>query len=78
MMPSNQRSASHWQNQWNQWQARARLQTIQTQREHQEAMAAEAQRIRIFGGEAGDEVSLCAPMIQVVMGLFGGLDYEDP
>jgi hypothetical protein len=41
-------------------------------------MAAEAQRLRIFGGEKGDAVSLCAPMLQVVMGLFGGLDYEDP
>lgn len=41
-------------------------------------MAAEAQRLRIFGGEIGDEVSLCAPMLQVVTGLFGGLDYEDP
>jgi hypothetical protein len=42
-------------------------------------MAAEKQRLRIFGGETGDEVSLCAPMLQVVMGLFNGaLDYEDP
>ena len=41
-------------------------------------MAAEAQRLRIFGGEQGDEMSLCAPMLQVVMGLFGSLDYEDP
>lgn len=42
-------------------------------------MAAETQRLRIFGGEVGDEVSLCVPMLQVVMGLFNGrLDYEDP
>jgi hypothetical protein len=48
-------------------------------REQQEAAAAEAQRLLIFGGEVGDEVSLCAPMLQVVMGLFNGrLDYEDP
>jgi hypothetical protein len=43
-------------------------------------MAAEMQRLRIFGGELGDQASLClcAPMLQVVTGLFGGLDYEDP
>lgn len=41
-------------------------------------MAAEMHRLRIFGGEPGDPVSLCAPMLQVVTGLFGGLDYEDP
>lgn len=74
----NQRPASHWQNQWNQWQNRARQQAIQSQREHQEAIAAETQRIRIFGGEKGDDVSLCPSMVQVVVGLFGGLDYEDP
>lgn len=74
-----QHSASHWESQWDQWQDRIRQQSMQKQhREHHEAMAAEAQRLRIFGGETGDEVSLCAPMLQVVMGLFGGLDYEDP
>ncbi|KIW04903.1 uncharacterized protein PV09_04074 [Verruconis gallopava] len=74
-----QRSAAHWQPQWDHWNDRSLHQAIQKQqREHNEAMAAEAQRLRIFGGEAGDEVSLCAPMLQVVMGLFGGLDYEDP
>ena len=40
--------------------------------------AIEAQRIRIFGGEVGDEVSLCAPMLQVVFDLWGGVDYLDP
>jgi hypothetical protein len=78
MLPT-QRSVTHWQSQWDQWQDRARQQALQRQqREHSEAMAAEAQRLRIFGGEKGDAVSLCAPMLQVVMGLFGGLDYEDP
>ena len=37
----------------------------------------EAQR-RMFGGEVGDEVSLCEPMIRVVVSLFGDLDYVDP
>jgi hypothetical protein len=65
--------------QYSQWQDRAReQQQNQIMREQQEAAAAEAQRLLIFGGEAGDEVSLCAPMLSVVMNLFNGrLDYED-
>lgn len=39
----------------------------------------EAQRLRFFGGEAGEEVSLLEPMLKVVMDLFDGdIDYEDP
>lgn len=33
---------------------------------------------RIYGGEPGDEEGLCAPMLQVVLDLFNGVDYEDP
>lgn len=43
---------------------------------HEDAI--EAQRLRIFGGEAGDEVSLCEPMLRVVMDLFDDIDYVDP
>lgn len=77
---SSQRSGMYWHQQYSQWQDRLReQQQHQALHEQQEAAAAEAQRLRIFGGEAGDEVSLCAPMLQVVMGLFNGrLDYEDP
>ena len=38
-----------------------------------------AKRISVFGGDAGDEAGeLCAPMLQVVLDLFDGVDYEDP
>lgn len=78
MLPT-QPSTDHWLSQWNQWQDRIRQQEVSKQlRQRNEARAAEAQRLRIFGGEIGDEVSLCAPMLRVVTGLFGGLDYEDP
>ncbi|EMC92191.1 hypothetical protein BAUCODRAFT_281232 [Baudoinia panamericana UAMH 10762] len=35
---------------------------------------------RIFGGVYGepDASSLCGPMLDVVLGLFNGVDYEDP
>jgi hypothetical protein len=38
----------------------------------------ETQRLRFFGGEVGDEVSLCEPMLKVVMDLFNDIDYVDP
>jgi len=38
----------------------------------------ESEQRRIFGGEIGDEVSLCAKMLDVVVGLFGDVDYVDP
>lgn len=38
-----------------------------------------AKRVQVFGGDAGDENGeLCAPMLQVVLDLFDGVDYEDP
>jgi hypothetical protein len=40
--------------------------------------AAERHRRLLFGGEDGDEVSLCSKMEDVVVGLFGALDYIDP
>jgi hypothetical protein len=33
---------------------------------------------RIYGGEPGDGDALCAPMLQVVLDLFDGVDYVDP
>lgn len=38
-----------------------------------------AKRVHVFGGDAGDEAGeLCAPMLQVLLDLFDGVDYEDP
>lgn len=42
------------------------------QREHR--LQLEAERFRLFGGEPGDDVSLCYRMLEY----FGGLDYIDP
>lgn len=67
--------ARHWRQRYVQWQDRQR------EREgghHKEAETLEAEQQRVFGGEVGDEVSLCYPMLMVVVGLFGGIDYEDP
>lgn len=37
-----------------------------------------ARRVQMFGGDAGDEAGeLCAPMLQVLLDLFDGVDYDD-
>ena len=60
---------------WQRWKAR----------QAQEAAAAsfqqlqlEQERMLLFGGEVDDDVSLCAPMIGVLISLFGDIDYTDP
>lgn len=62
----------HWHNTYASWQDRVQL-------EQEREREVETQRLRIFGGVPGDEVSLLEPMLQVVMDLFDGFtDYEDP
>jgi hypothetical protein len=69
-IPITQRSANHWNQTYDAWQNRL---------QHEQQQALEAQRVRFFGGEVGDEVSLLEPMLRVVTDLFDGdIDYEDP
>ena len=68
-LPLASRSTNHWHQTYSAWQDRLR-------RQQEEAL--EAQRLRFFGGEVGDEVSLCEPMLKVVMDLFNDIDYVDP
>ena len=37
-----------------------------------------AERVELFGGVVGDDVSLCEAILEVVFHFFGGLDYTDP
>ena len=65
--------ANHWHQTYSAWQDR-RLH-YDSEREK----AVEAQRVRFFGGEAGDDTSLLEPMLKVVTDLFDGMtDFEDP
>jgi hypothetical protein len=77
--PFAQRPPNHWHQQYSQWQQRVQQEkTLQHQRAKYEHDV-EAERVRMFGGEAGDEFTLCAPMLDVVMRLFNGsIDYQDP
>lgn len=64
--------SDHWHQTYTAWQDR-----IHNEREQEKLR--EAQRLRFFGGEVGDEVSLLEPMLKVVTDLFDGMtDYEDP
>jgi hypothetical protein len=60
---------------WQRWKARQAEETAQAEKEK---LQLEQERILLFGGEVDDDVSLCVPMLQVVMSLFGDIDYTDP
>ncbi|KAF2749862.1 hypothetical protein M011DRAFT_456608 [Sporormia fimetaria CBS 119925] len=71
-LPLANRPADHWDQMYEAWQTRDQL-----RRQQEEAL--EAHRLRVFGGEADDELSLLEPMLRVVTNLFDGKDdYEDP
>jgi hypothetical protein len=71
-LPIANNHGDHWQETYSAWQHRLRV-------EHVRQQELETQRLRYFGGEYGEEVSLLEPMLQVVMDLFdGNTDYEDP
>lgn len=36
-----------------------------------------AERVGIYGGYINDDMSLCEPTLQVILSLFGGIDYVD-
>jgi len=64
--------ANHWHDTYTAWQNRLRFEQVRQQ-------DLEKQRLRVFGGEPGDDVSLLEPMLRVVTDLFDGFtDYEDP
>lgn len=68
-------SPDHWHQTYATWQNRLRFEQEQARAQS----AIDAYRMRIFGGEAGDETSLIEPMLKVVTDLFdGNTDYEDP
>ena len=71
--PTANLPSEHWHQTYFAWQNR------RLQEEQERDREVEMQRLRIFGGEPGDEVSLLEPMMKVVTDLFDGFtDYEDP
>jgi hypothetical protein len=60
---------------WEKWKAREAEQKALAEMDKTQL---EQEQQRLFGGDVDDDVSLCESMLQVVMHLFGGLDYADP
>lgn len=66
---------------WLRWKAREVELKAQAELEtalRDDTTQLELEQQRLFGGDVGDDVSLCESMLQVVLHLFGGLDYADP
>ena len=60
---------------WERWKAREAEEKALAEMDKTQL---EMEQQRLFGGDVDDDVSLCESMLQVVMHLFGGLDYADP
>jgi hypothetical protein len=61
---------------WQRWKAREAEQKVNAEIQRQEL---ESEQCRLFGGDIGDDVSLCPAMLDVVRFLFEGeIDYADP
>ncbi len=62
---------------WQRWKAR---QAEEKALAEMDKMQFEQQQLMLFGGELGDDVSLIpdTAMLDVVVGLFGDIDYIDP
>jgi hypothetical protein len=60
---------------WQRWKAR---QAEEAAKAELSKLQIEQERVLLFGGEVDDDVSLCEPMLRVVMSLFGDIDYTDP
>jgi hypothetical protein len=56
---------------WERWKARDGPKALSK-------MQLEQEQLRLCGGDVDDDVCLCEPMLQVVIHLFGALDYSDP
>ena len=60
---------------WKRWKVRQAEEAAQAELSK---LQLEQERVLLFGGEVDDDVSLCEPMLRVVMSLFGDIDYTDP
>ena len=64
--PNGSATSRHWYNRYTAWQKRDIAQK-------REAVKIEAEQIKLFGGEPGDDVGLCYKMMEV----FEGMDWID-
>jgi hypothetical protein len=60
---------------WQRWKVRQVEEDAQAEKDK---LQLDQERLLLFGGDLDDDVSLCVPMLRVVMSLFGDIDYTDP
>ncbi|KAG9230591.1 hypothetical protein BJ875DRAFT_150637 [Amylocarpus encephaloides] len=60
---------------WQRWKLRQVKEEAQTEMDR---LLLEQEQQRLFGGDSGDDGSLCLAILDVVMRLFGDIDYTDP
>ena len=83
-LPSDQSNPSpllrhNFDNAWQKWKAREDEQKLKREVKARDSMVElEREQLRFFGGEVDDDVSLFAPMLNVVWRLWGDIDYIDP
>ena len=65
-----------WDQSWHKWQARQAEERALAEMDKLQ-LEMEQQRL-LFGGEVTDDVSLCEEMLNVMISLFGDIDYVDP
>ncbi|KAG9232241.1 hypothetical protein BJ875DRAFT_381124 [Amylocarpus encephaloides] len=61
---------------WQRWKERAAEEQALEEMDRLQAVGREQQIL--YGGDVDDDVSLCPAMLDVVMSLFGDIDYIDP
>ena len=59
---------------WQRW----KLRQVEEAQTEMDRLLLEQEQQRLFGGDSGDDGSLCLAMLDVVMRLFGDIDYTDP
>ena len=60
---------------WQRWKSREAEEAALVE---MDKLQLEQEQIKLFGGNVGDDVSLCEPMLRVLSYLFGDIDYTDP
>lgn len=66
----------HFDQSWQRWKARQAEEKALA--EMDKLQAEQEQQMLLFGGDEFDDVSLCPAMLNVVICLFGDIDYTDP
>jgi hypothetical protein len=63
---------------WQRWKDREAEEKALVEMDQLQQLEELKEQQRLYGGDVSDDVSLCPAMLDVVMSLFGDIDYVDP